>query len=79
MLLLIQVIVLIHRSTLVDFFETLIEYRNSKEFVSEALRTPRHPFIFTTKTGKRVHSRDTLSRFKTNLRKINKKIANRKS
>ena len=56
------------------FFETLIEYRNSKEFVSEALRTPRHPFLFTTKTGKRVHARDTLSRFKTNLRKINKKI-----
>ena len=56
------------------FFETLIEYRNSKEFVSESLRTPRHPFLFTTKTGKRVHARDTLSRFKTNVRKANAKM-----
>lgn len=56
------------------FFETLIEYRNSKEYVSESLRTPRHPFLFTTKTGKRVHARDTLSRFKTNVRKIHLKM-----
>ncbi|MFW3405572.1 tyrosine-type recombinase/integrase [Aliarcobacter butzleri] len=52
------------------FFETLVEYKNSKAFVSETLRTPRHPFLFTTYTGKRIRSRDTLSRFKSNMRKV---------
>lgn len=61
------------------FFETLIEYRNSKEYVSETLRSPRHPFLFTTKTGKRVHSRDTLSRFKTNIRKVVEKTKTKKN
>jgi len=60
------------------FFETLIEYRNSKEYVSEALRNPRHPFLFTTKTGKRVHARDTLSRFKSNIRKVIAKTKTKK-
>ncbi len=52
------------------FFETLVEYKKSKYFVSEFARHPQHPFLFVTKTGKRVHARDTLSRFKSNIRKL---------
>lgn len=52
------------------FFQTLKEYQESQEYVPEMIRTPRHPFLFTTMTGKRVHARDTLSRFKTNVRKV---------
>jgi len=52
------------------FFNTIVEYQKSPEYCSEYARYPRHPFFFTTKTGKRVHARDTLSRFKTNLRKL---------
>ncbi len=51
------------------FFNTLIEYQKSQEYVSEMVRFPRHPFFFTTSSGKRVHSRDTLSRLKSNIRK----------
>ncbi len=55
------------------FFEALDSYRRSDEFISEYARYPRHPFLFTSKTGKRVHARDTLSRFKTNMRKLSQK------
>jgi integrase len=55
------------------FFETINEYRKSKGFVSETIRIPRHPFLFTTNTGKRVHGRDNLTRFKTNVRKAKEK------
>ena len=40
------------------FFETLIEYTNSPDFLPEYLRNPRHPFIFVRKTGKRVHQKE---------------------
>ncbi len=52
------------------FFETLKEYRQSPEYVSEHVRAPRHPFFFTTQNGKRVHARDALSRFKTALKDL---------
>ena len=52
------------------FFETLQEYRKSSSYVSEYVRSPPHPFFFTTKTGERVHQRDALSRMKTALRKL---------
>jgi len=52
------------------FFDTLQEYVNSAEYMPESARYPRHPFLFTTKTGKRVHARETLSRFKSSLLKI---------
>jgi len=55
------------------FFNTLTKYTKSKQYQSEYARYPRHPFLFVTKTGKRVHARDTLSRFKTLLRKLSKK------
>ena len=55
------------------FFDTLIEYTSSPNYLSEYARFPRHPFLFITKTGKRAHARDTLSRFKTNLRKLSQK------
>lgn len=55
------------------FFRTLTEYTKSETFVSETVRYPRHPFVFTTKTGKRVGARDTLSRLKTILRKLSAK------
>lgn len=52
------------------FFDTIREYMNSNVYVSEFVRYPRHPFFFTTKTGKRVHARDALSRFKSVLGKL---------
>lgn len=52
------------------FFETIKSYMKSKTYVSEFARYPRHPFFFTTSTGKRVHSRDALSRLKSALKKL---------
>ena len=56
------------------FFSTLKEYTQSKTFVTESTRFPSHPFMFVTSTGKRVHQKDTLTRFKTNLRKLSQKF-----
>jgi len=52
------------------FFHTLKAYMKSAEYVSEFARYPRHPFFFVTKTGKRVHARDALSRLKTAMKKL---------
>ena len=52
------------------FFRTLQAYMKSPEYVSEYTRYPRHPFFFVTKTGKRVHARDALSRLKTAMHKL---------
>ena len=54
------------------FFETLRQYVKSKEYVPETIRFPKHPFLFTSKSGKRVHARETLIRFKTHIRMITK-------
>lgn len=55
------------------FFKTLREYTKSNTYVSESIRYPRHPFLFTTKSGKRVDAKATLVRFKTLLRKLSLK------
>lgn len=52
------------------FLETLQEYTKSPEYLPESVRYPKHPFLFTTKTGGRIHARETLTRFKASLRKI---------
>ncbi|WP_457560776.1 tyrosine-type recombinase/integrase [Caminibacter sp.] len=52
------------------FFNTLIEYMNSKDFVPEHLRIPRHPFLFVRSTGKRVHQKEIYNRFKSLLKKL---------
>ena len=52
------------------FFETLIEYVNSQDFLPEHLRIPRHPFLFVRKTGKRVHQKEIYNRFKSILKKL---------
>ena len=52
------------------FFETLIEYVNSQDFLPEHLRIPRHPFLFVRKTGKRVHQKEIYNRFKSLLKKL---------
>jgi len=49
------------------FFETLDEYMHSKTFLPESARYPKHPFLFVTATGKRIHQRETLARFKRHL------------
>ena len=49
------------------FFETLPQYQRSGAFLPESLRHPKHPFLFVTRSGKRVHARETLSRFKRHL------------
>lgn len=55
------------------FFETLLKYTKSGEYLPETIRFPKHPFLFTSKSGKRIHARETLSRFKTHIRKISQK------
>jgi len=55
------------------FFDAINQYMKSKTYVSEFARYPRHPFFFTTSTGKRVHSRDALTRLKSALRKLYQK------
>ena len=52
------------------FFNTLIEYINSPDFLPEHLRIPRHPFMFVRKTGKRVHQKEIYNRFKSLLKKL---------
>lgn len=58
------------------FFETLREYTSSHVYKTETVRYPKHPFLFISKTGKRVHARETLTRFKTNCRKLMQKHNN---
>ncbi len=55
------------------FFDTLRDYQKSPTYLPETLRHPKHPFLFVTKTGKRVHARETLSRFKSDVRKAKAK------
>jgi len=50
------------------FFETLAEYTKSREYAPESARYPVHPFLFVTRSGRRVHARETLARFKRHLR-----------
>jgi len=57
------------------FFETLQAYQKSDTYAPEMIRHPKHPFLFTTKTGKRVHARETLARFKSSMRKAVKKMS----
>lgn len=52
------------------FFSTLVEYINSSFYLPEAARTPRHPFLFVTKTGNRLRSREVNSTFKRMLKKL---------
>ena len=60
------------------FFETLQAYQKSDTYMPEMIRDPRHPFLFTTKSGKRVHARETLSRLKSSIRKAVKKMSYKK-
>jgi integrase len=52
------------------FFETLREYVKSLDYLPESVRFPQHPFLFISKSGKRIHTREILTRFKRGLRKI---------
>lgn len=54
------------------FFETLAEYSKSEFYLPEASRIPRHPFLFVTKTGNRLRTRETNYRFKQTLKKLEK-------
>lgn len=54
------------------FFTTLAEYTNSEFYLPEAARLPRHPFLFVTKTGNRLRTRETNHRFKQALKKLKK-------
>ncbi len=60
------------------FFETLQAYQKSDTYMPEMIRDPKHPFLFTTKSGKRVHARETLSRLKSSMRKAVKKMSYKK-
>lgn len=60
------------------FFEMLQAYQKSDTYMPEMIRNPRHPFLFTTKSGKRVHARETLSRLKSSIRKAVKKMSYKK-
>jgi len=52
------------------FFDTLIEYTESKSYVREHLRPAPHPFLFITESGNRLTQNSILCTFKANLRKI---------
>lgn len=54
------------------FFSTLIEYINTKYYLAEASRVPRHPFLFVTKSGNRLRTREVNKTFKSSLKKLNK-------
>lgn len=60
---------------IVIFFQTLSEYVDSEFYLPEASRVPRHPFLFVTKTGNRLRTRETNYRFKQSIVKL-KKIHN---
>ena len=55
------------------FFQTLTEFMRSEEYISESARFNRHPFMFTSKTGKRLHARETYGRFINHTRKVLRK------
>ena len=52
------------------FFSTLAEYVNSRYYLPEASRLPRHPFFFVTQNGKRLRSREVSKSFKNILKKL---------
>jgi integrase len=56
----------------IRFFSTLVEYINSNSYLPEAVRIPRHPFLFVTKTGNRLRSREVNSTFKRMLKRLQK-------
>ncbi len=45
---------------------------NSEFYLPEASRLPKHPFLFVTKTGNRLRTRETNQRFKQALIKLKK-------
>ncbi|MCG3683870.1 tyrosine-type recombinase/integrase [Aliarcobacter butzleri] len=54
------------------FFSTLVEYVNSNRYLPEASRIPRHPFLFVTKSGNRLRTREVNNRLKKDLKKLKK-------
>lgn len=56
------------------FFKTLIEYVNGETYLPEQARTPKHPFLFVTKTGNRIRTREINTRLKSQLMKIDSSL-----
>ena len=56
------------------FFEALIAYTKSKYYLPEFSRMPIHPFLFVTKTGNRVRSREINDRMKRTNYKISAEL-----
>lgn len=52
------------------FFDVLIEYKNSKYFVSEFQRKEKHPFFFVTENGTRLTQQQVYTTFKSNISKL---------
>lgn len=52
------------------FFSTLAEYVSTKYYLPEASRIPRHPFLFVTKSGNRLRTREVNKSFKSLLQKL---------
>lgn len=52
------------------FFSTLVEYVSTKYYLPEASRIPRHPFLFVTKSGNRLRTREVNKSFKSLLQKL---------
>jgi integrase len=59
------------------FFKTLIEYTGARDYVPEAIRGKPHPFVFITKSGRRLSQNHVLIAFKSALRKIEPDVRSR--
>lgn len=56
------------------FFETLLAYTNSKYYLPESSRMPIHPFLFVSRTGNRIRSREVNDRMKKASYKLSVKF-----
>jgi integrase len=56
-----------------EFFKTLEAYFGSKQYCKESSMNEPHPFVFMTRTGRRLHSRGILFIFKRHLEILKKK------
>ncbi len=53
------------------FFENVHKYISEKAYIKEKLRDKPHPFLFVTRTGRRLKPRSILNTFKKHIRELN--------
>ena len=58
------------------FFENVHKYINDKNYINEKLRQKPHPFLFVTRSGRRLKPRSIFNTFKKHIRDLNEKGLN---